>query len=354
MFSGCVNSGLFTASNKDIVKLGVVVPLSGKFAYAGEDIKNAVELAYSEKKNNNIQIIFQDSVCDNKTAVESLNNLIGQNVKIILGDWCSGGVLTMAPITEKNKMILFAQGASPNISNAGDSVFRNYPDVKILLPPILDLVKPKETMFILYPNNDFGVTYKNYALQNAQARDINIIGVESYNLNDFQDAREIVIKIKNKNPDFILFPGLGSSDYLPILKQFKEFDVNSKILAHLTLQNPDILYDKSILNYINDKIIYSYFFETNSNNYLAKEFVKNYNLMYGKEPSAISATAYDAFNILYKEIELCDNNTDCIKDALYNEDYDGVLGKTSFDKNGDVNVNIYLKTVKDGQFVVYN
>ena len=49
-------------------------------------------------------------------------------VKVILGGICSGETLAAAPITEAAKVILLSPSAtSPDITNAGDYVFRTIP-----------------------------------------------------------------------------------------------------------------------------------------------------------------------------------------------------------------------------------
>ena len=63
---------------------------------------------------------------------------------------------------------------------------------------------------------------------------------------------------------------------------------------------------------------------------------------------------YDAFNILYDKIKECDFDKECVRDKLNNlKDFDGAMGLITFDKFGDSQVELTLKTVKNGEFVPY-
>lgn len=341
----------------EVINVGVVVPLSGKFGYAGESVRQGLELAKDSLGGvikPQIELIYQDSICDNKEAANAARALIDiQGVKIIIGDWCSGGVLTMAPITEANGVILFAQGASPEITEAGEYVFRNVPDVKLQLPALLSLLKSGESIYALYPNNDFGVTYKKQMEEIAPSKGIKIVGSEAYSLTDFKDIRTTLSKIKKAGPDFILFPGIGPVDYVSILRQMKELDVQSKILAHSTFQNSEVISNQDIKDYIEKRVFYSYYFEVDSNEPKIKEFREKFVERYNKIPDVYAATAFDAFHILYNQIKKCGDDPKCIRNELYTEKYTGVLGETSFDRNGDVMIPIIIKTIKNGKFVPY-
>jgi branched-chain amino acid transport system substrate-binding protein len=99
-------------------------------------------------------------------------------------------------------------------------------------------------------------------------------------------------------------------------------------------------------------IIYTHFFNTETQN--AKTFANKFYEKYNEDPNPYAALAYDNIYMLEQAIEKCANTNDsvCIKDNLYNVQIDGVTGKTYFDKNGDTIKQIYLKTVKNSEFVL--
>ncbi len=63
------------------------------------------------------------------------------------------------------------------------------------------------------------------------------------------------------------------------------------------------------------------------------------------------AASYDVVNILVQAVEKVGYDSVKIRDYLYNlSEYDGLLGKYSFDLNGDVvGLRLVLKQVKNGK-----
>ena len=131
-FSGC---GKNDESNE--IKMGVMLALTGDSANYGNRSLHGLLWA-TEKINANggindkkIKLIVEDSKSNPQDAVNAFEKLITvDNVKIVIGDIISGTTLAVAPIAEKNKILLFAPGASNpalrNPNSASDYIFRNW------------------------------------------------------------------------------------------------------------------------------------------------------------------------------------------------------------------------------------
>ncbi|MFQ6008306.1 MAG: ABC transporter substrate-binding protein, partial [Candidatus Zixiibacteriota bacterium] len=83
-----------------------------------------------------------------------------------------------------------------------------------------------------------------------------------------------------------------------------------------------------------------------------KGFVKTYTELYGREPEAFAAHAYDGTNILIEAIRKAGLNRARIRDALYELTYyDGVTGPIEFDSTLNDIGPVYIAAVKNGRFV---
>jgi branched-chain amino acid transport system substrate-binding protein len=73
-----------------------------------------------------LQIIFEDGKCTSKDALSAANKLIQvDKVKVILGGHCTPESVAIAPVAEKNKIVMLAGITStPLLSSAGEYVFR--------------------------------------------------------------------------------------------------------------------------------------------------------------------------------------------------------------------------------------
>ena len=98
---------------EDIIKIGAILPLSGDAATYGKALQKGMELAVieinSESKvlDQSIVIVYEESGADAKTAVSAINKLINADkVPLIIGDMFSSTTLAIAPIAQKNKVVL--------------------------------------------------------------------------------------------------------------------------------------------------------------------------------------------------------------------------------------------------------
>jgi branched-chain amino acid transport system substrate-binding protein len=93
------------------------------------------------------------------------------------------------------------------------------------------------------------------------------------------------------------------------------------------------------------------------NNSKKDNLFDKYREEYGKKPDfefAVSAS-YDVIYILNNSLARCSENTDCIKEYLYNTRFEGALGNFSFDENGDLfGVKPSVKQIRDNKPVLIN
>ena len=79
------NSNLFSSENK-ILKVGLLAPLSGEYKDLGYSLLYTLQLALDEIDDSNIHIIPRDSGSNDKKKLnDSINDLISQDVKVVIG-----------------------------------------------------------------------------------------------------------------------------------------------------------------------------------------------------------------------------------------------------------------------------
>ena len=81
--------------------------------------------------------------------------------------------------------------------------------------------------------------------------------------------------------------------------------------------------------------------------------MKAYTDRYGTAPSALTTQAYDSVGILLEAIERAGKlDREAIKNEMYNTEYEGMSGYTTFDEIGDAQKVFTKIMVKDGAFQV--
>ncbi|MDD5148329.1 MAG: ABC transporter substrate-binding protein [Candidatus ainarchaeum sp.] len=353
LFSGCSTPPV---QGEQKIKIGALVPLSGNSAIYGESARSGAELAAGQINaaggisGQKLEVVFEDSKGDAKEALSAFEKFENVPAEITM---ISGVVLAVAPLAEKQKIVLMNIGAkNPAISQAGGFVFSNIPNSEFDEKVFAGFVKNNlgiSKVALLNGNNDYGIatskTFEKFFTEIGGT----IAAKESYE-NNATDFRTQLTKIKEANPEGIFLVGYQEQGNL--LKQAYELGINAKWLAPEGFAQPVIVETAGTAA---ERVIYhAPEFNPDSNKEPSKTFFEEYRKKFGKQPDIYAANAYDAVRLFAQAIQEAGNNSEKIKEWLYNvKDWPSVTGNTSFDKNGDVIKPIQIMTVKNGEFVPY-
>lgn len=345
LLSLCV-FGLLSCQKREIIKVGVILPLTGPASEIGNNILDGIMIAseyYDSISPQKIKLIVEDSKLDAKQAMSSANKLITvDKVNAIIGLASSTEALVVAPICEKNKVVMISSTAStPLLSDAGDYIFRIYPSDVYDSKVLADYARRIDNVSILYLNNDFGVGLKNTFIENYEKLGGEIINVEAF-LPDDTDFRTQLTKIKASTPNGLLVIAIDMQ-YLNIVKQIRELGIKSQIFAPVTFDNP-VLVER--LGKAADGIVYSRPKYAEVVNEQSQELKKRYNELRGGEPALLTALGFDTYALYYNTLIKVDFIPSSVKDQLYKMEYDGTSGTIIFDKKGDIIPEIELITIK--------
>lgn len=347
---------------EEVIKIGAVLCLTGSGSVYGQDSKRGLELAQEIINSNGgisdkkIQLVFQDDKTLPSFALSAASFLINtERVPVIIGAVTSSSTLAIAPLANQNKTILFSPGASsPKITNAGDYVFRNWIsdtyEGKRIAEYTFNVLKKSE-VFILYINNDYGEGLKDVFQKRFEELGGKVLGVDGY-LQGSTNFRANLTKLKKLKPQGIYLPGYYQEIAL-ILNQSKELGVKSQFLSCVSFEDPELL---KIASTNAENVIYATpYFNANDSALVVKEFTTLFKRKFAREPGTFAAHSFDAFQIIVKALISAGSDSEKIKSFLYKlNNYQGVTGITSFDKNGDVEKPVSVKTVKDGRFIFLN
>jgi branched-chain amino acid transport system substrate-binding protein len=341
-------------SNK--VKIGVIVPLSGSGAAYGKDALRGIEMATNEYNNSKskvkIELIVEDNGTDSKKSVNAAQKLIlVDGVKIILGPVTSSSTLAIAPICEANKVVCFSPGASsPEISQAGDYVFRNWISDDLEGKAMAKYVirsDQKYNVAILYINNDYGIGLKDVFSKEFKSLGGEVVLELGYEQGE-TDFKTLVARLKQSKADIIYMPGYYK-EMANILIQCKKNDMNLPIRSVVTFEEPEIF---NLTKTEANGVVYSSpYYDIESYNDTIKLFRSLFTKEYKVEPGIFAAHGYDAVKLISKCLVYAESNK--VKDCLYGiENYPGISGNTSFDENGDVVKPVAIKKVENLKFIV--
>lgn len=350
--------GIVLAMNKEApeaIKIGANFALTGNLAKYGEWTKNGVELAvegFNKNNNRQIEVIYEDNAAkpaDAVTAYRKLKDIDG--VKYTL-TFLSQIALAIQPLANQDKIVQMDLSATtPDYSKEGDYSFRTGIVATQLSSETAKIMSSKfnvQETGILYVNNDFGKGMVRVFKDNFKGKILAEEGFEP----SANDVRTQILKLKQAGVRNLLLVNQGTLGGT-VVRQAKELGLGAQIYSDIySIEGAEFL---ETAKGGGEGIIYvAPKFDANDSDPSVSGFVKAYKERYGQEPNIFSAQAFDGGQALIMAIMDCPaNSADCVKKELTRLDFDGASGTIKFDKYGDVQKEIELKTVRKNQFVKY-
>jgi len=376
-----INSNAANQSlNKDneidekILKIGVLLPLSGEFQSTGESLLKAIQLALFDIADKKIKIYPKDSGANALKTYQSAKELDEIGVKIVIGPIFYESLerlneinnITFISFTNKTQNIpknIIAFGI--NIESQIEALKKYFNKIKfsktILLSPktiFLDqskLVAQKDILkfyrtytYDVDPKKITGTIEKitNYRERKKDLeRRIKIL--EKSDLFKHKEELKILEQrhtLGEVNFDSVVIIDFGES-LKSVLTSFVFSDVSSEKVGFFTVNQ---WFDKSFFN--ESALINLHFPAINLKNF--NKFNKKFANTFNKTPNEISILAYDALGLIYH----CwyTNNFQFKKNQLYNKKgFKGMHGKFFIDDNiSKQKLKIYK--VSDKKFVEVN
>lgn len=338
------------------LKIGVITPLTGDAASYGVAMQRAYDLAVSEINEKGgvngqaIELVYEDGKCEGSAAATATQKLVNvDGVKFILGGTCSGETLAAAEITQASRVLLLSPSAtSPDITEAGDLVFRTYPadDFEAKMVAEYAINNGLLRAAIISENTDFAQGVRNAFKESYTGT---VVFDETFNTGE-TDFRTLITKMREANPQMVyVSPQTAVAGEL-ILKQIEENGMNVGIFANNSMidraaiaANPS-LYEEAIMAEVQ--------IPTEGK---ASAMLAAYEAVYGTPPEfmAYTASAYDSVYLLSEAITAVGYDAEAVAGYFNNSvsDWDGAIGVFNFDENGDAEVELTLVQVISGEFV---
>jgi branched-chain amino acid transport system substrate-binding protein len=347
------------SKNSEVIKIGFIGPLTGDASPYGIPVKQGIELALQDAiekgviKEGQIEIIWEDGKCDGKEAVAVAQKLINvDKVKIIFGGQCSTETMAFAPIAESAGVLVFSSfSTSPDVTNAGDYVFRAPPSDSNTGKVIAETMSKDGFKKIGIISEQFlaAQTIVPFFEKALMENNTELIAKESF-VSDTQDVATVVTKVINLNPDAIYVNVQTGAVGSRVVKQLKDLGYKGQIYTYF-ITSDDFVKAGPWVN--GTKIIDG---RAAKSEEILAEFLESFREFYGSDPSyPLGATlGYDSGAIVFEAIDRVGGDPDKLKSYLYKmEPRSSLTGNLSFDENGDPlgNDYYYLVEVVDNKLV---
>ena len=353
------------------IKIGLLVPLSGKQSNIGKSILQSVRLAINKINNSNIEILPKDTKNNPLETLIKAKELKLEGVKIVIGPIFNNNLVYL---DELNEMV-FLSLTNKNIKNPKNIISAGI-NASSQIKTIMKFKKIKDinrTIFLI-PNTDFkeeieyAISQSKIKLKHVhiyetsptkltrQIEKITMYKIRKQNVIDeikrLEDSNEEnkEWKIKNlKKKDTlggINFDSVIVSDFEEGLKSiFTSLlytDVSPQRVYYITLNQ---WFDESFLK--EESLQPVYFPSINKENY--DIFINNYKKIYNENPNQLSFLSYDLMGLIY--YLLYQNNFEIDEKIFYKKNqFKGKVGIFEINKN-KINHILNFYKVENKEFI---
>jgi branched-chain amino acid transport system substrate-binding protein len=324
-------------TNADLIKIGIVVPLSGNGAVIGNYSKEGAQMAIDEINasggllGKKIGIEVQDSKSDPKEGVNIIKNIVNEKQKpFMIYSIISGVTMAMRPETEKNKMILLAAiGSNKFIPNSKYTI-RNYVSGKIIGEKIVPFIKDSlriKSLSIFYANNEYSTSVKNGVEKSCKDAGLKIQFTEPFD-EKLPDYKSLVAASINNHTECIFIDGIGNG-MGSMIKQIRESGYKGLIVSDPIIKFPDVM--TSAGSAIKGVYYLDYTYDENSSDPKMKAFTDSYKARFKSIPANFAVISYVGMKMLLEKInEIRTMDCDKIIEAMNSvKNYPGVFGPIS-------------------------
>ena len=316
------NSNLQGNENNNILKVGLLAPLSGEYKELGDTLLYSLQLALDEINDKNVQIIPRDSGSnDKKKLIKAIQEIRSQGVNIVIGPINNED---FDEVKKFNDMIFISpSNINPEFQNNIISIGVSLESQMFALMKFIKKQKKNKTV-IFIPKNQYAnfieskldkLDLKNYKifrynpdpkvltgeieiLTNYSQRKRNLENRKKMfeDKEDEQSKRQLE-KLEQKytlgdvNFDSVIIIDFGNS-LKSVLTSLVFTDVDQKKVLFTTINqwfDESIFYENTVSSLYYPSVNYKEF----------KKYKDNYFKIFNNFPSEITILAYDAIGLIY-------------------------------------------------------
>ncbi|MDR1697059.1 MAG: ABC transporter substrate-binding protein [Rickettsiales bacterium] len=327
-------------TNKPVIKIGAVLPLSGDFANVGNSFKNAMTMALADVRKTDTkyhyELVVDDSGFETKKDALLFNKQAHTDKVSAMVSFASASGNVIAPLAQANKIIYLNVGASDPVVAAGDYNFIHWTPSDVTAQRVVDFYKSRGWDNIVFLGSiDAGVE----KIESEFTKLAHAAGMKTrafYANGNEKDLRVIIRQAADEKPDAFMIMFWGGQ--LPVfVKQYHEAGLNIPLTNIETFaMAPDF-----------DIIEGAYFSDVAQN---SDEFNERLHDEYPKTQNDFATgNYYDAIMLIVRAFESADVPEDAVAELQKIKTYTGIVGKLEQDKIGIFRSGAVMKQIKNGK-----
>jgi branched-chain amino acid transport system substrate-binding protein len=207
-------------------------------------------------------------------------------------------------------------------------------------------------VFILHDGELYGKGVSSVLKKSAEKLSLQVLGYDKIDPKA-SNYRSLAVRIKQQQPDLVYFGGTTQTNAGQLLKDLRAAGVSSKFMA------PDGCFETSFIDAAGREAIEGNTYITfggvpaNQLKGRGQQFYEEYKKTFGSEPEGYAAYGYESAKVLIDAMQRAStkDRAGILKAVAATKDFEGALGRWSFDENGDTTLRAMSgNVVKNGKF----
>jgi len=350
-----------TASAQEVIKIGLILPLTGPFTSIGKEVETGVKAYIAQHGNmvagKKIEIITKDDtgVAPEKTKQLATDLAINDKVDILAGFGLTPPAFAGAPVaTQAKKPMIVMAAATSSVTTKSPYILRTSFALPQAVVPLAQWASKNGIKKVFSLATDYGPGIDaegafGKAFTEAGNEIVDKVRVPLQN----PDYAPFLQKAKDLKPDAV-FAFIPSGETASFLKQFTDRGLPQ---AGIKLIGPGDVTDDEVINNMGDWVLgtitshhYSAAHDSPENKAFLEAFAKIEPKM---RPNFMAVGGYDGMQLIYKTLEKTGGKTevDGFMAAAKGLSWISPRGPVSIDpETRDITQNVYIRKVerKDG------
>ena len=365
--AGCAGSA---RSGPDTVKIISSFPMTGSSLGQTQTIVNAICMALDERghKAGSLNVVYEalddatpaKGSWDEGKESENANRAVNDaDVVAYIGTFNSGAAKIAIPILNRVNLVMVSPANTyPGLTKPGKgepnepntyypSGKRNYARV-VPADDLQGAVGSKwaqqlgaKRVYVLDDTELYGRGLSQVFHQDAKRRGLEVFPPDKPDSIDrnASDYRSLALRVQQARPDAVYFGGITQNNAGKLWQ-----DLRAALGPSVHLIGPDGMFEQAFLDAAGDAALNTYltFGGVPVKNYQGKtlDWLKRYRDKYRADPEVYAIYGYESASVVLDAIaRVGKKDRDAIREAVMGtKDYDGMLGKWSFDANGDTSL----------------
>jgi branched-chain amino acid transport system substrate-binding protein len=334
-------AALWTASARAEIRIGVAGPMTGAYAWFGEQYQRGTGLAVEDLNakggvlGQSVELIVGDDFCDPAQAVALARKLASDGVAFVAGHWCSHSAIPASKVYEQAGILMIAPGAisATLTDHGGPNVFRVCGRDDRQGTKVANYLADHWTgkkIAILNDGTTFGTGLADGARRRLDQRGVRAALDESYTPGEAEYST-LAAKMQAAGID-VLFVGGYHRDTGLIFRQARDRGDDLALIANSAMATADFPLitgpglDGTLMVAAADM-------RTSAQ---AADVVARFRAE-GYDPPGFTLYAYAAVQVWAQAVEAAGSlDLAEVADAMHSREFDTVLGRIGFDQKGDV------------------